>query len=152
LRWREDLDFSKLKNVTQAHGFLFNGKGEILIVSSDGGKTWGLAGGTPEREDKSYVDTLIREVEEEADVEIDKISPIGYLTSTFIDEPKTEHHQLRYVARVVKVKEQTDDPAHGKIILRKFIKPEEFLVYCPWGLIGKAMLEVALEKINSGNY
>jgi len=145
IEWIECTNFSKLKNVTQAYGVLFNEVGEILIVSSSNGKKWGIPGGTPESKDKSFEETLIREVDEEADVEINEITPIGYQNSVFIGKLKSSHQQLRYTAKITKIKKQTKDPALNLIFLRKFIKPEEFLDYCPWGKTGKAMIEKAVE-------
>ncbi len=45
----------------------------------------------------------------------------------------------------VKLKKQTVDPATCIIPERKFIKPEDFLYYCPWGRQGEAMIRKALQ-------
>src|SRR3972149_3465448 len=82
IRVFDRIDYSKLNNIAQVYGFIFNKKGEMLIVKCGPKKAWCLPGGTPEKEDKRWKETLIREVEEEADVEIDNIIPAGYITPT----------------------------------------------------------------------
>ncbi|MCL6500973.1 MAG: hypothetical protein K6T16_03000, partial [Candidatus Pacearchaeota archaeon] len=59
---------------------------------------------------------------------------------------KSGIYQLRYFARVSRVKKQTVDPAEGKIPARKFILPSEFLKYCPWGKIGKEIIRLAVKE------
>jgi len=108
---------------------------------------------------------LIREVDEEVDVEIEDIEVLGYQNAVFLDntapsgcrehelsenpckdnsyELGSDHQQIRCVARIKKIKEQTIDPAHGRVLMRKFIKPSEFLHYCPWGKIGERVIEKA---------
>ncbi len=143
LVWHEDTNFERLTNITQVYGFCFNSKGEILIISLDR-KNWSLPGGSPEKEDSSYEQTLIREVLEEGDCELGKIIRLGYQNSLFIGKADSEHQQLRYVAKIKKIKKQSIDPAYNKILRRKFIKPEEFLKYCPWNEIGKHMIKKAV--------
>ncbi len=143
--WNNEINFSKLRNVTQVYGIIFNKKGQILLVNIKKGN-WSLPGGTPEQTDKSYEDTLKREVLEEADIEIDKIIPLGYQNSCFIDEKNSDHQQLRYLATVKKILPQTEDPAYGIISKRKFISPRDFLKYCHWGKIGEAMVKSAIKK------
>ncbi len=142
----DDNNFSKLKNITQVYGFVFNGEGKILIVKLKG-KEWGLPGGGPEKIDKNWQETLKREVDEETNIDIIEISPAGYVLN------KTEMHNeknrtgclLRAVAKVKKIKERVPDPATGSINERKFISPNEFLDYCKWGDNGKAQLDLALK-------
>jgi hypothetical protein len=141
--WKREVDFSKLKNVTQVYGIIFNKLGKILIVKIKKNK-WSLPGGTPESEDKSFEETLRREVIEEADVEIENLIPLGYQRAVFADSSEKEQNQLRYVAKVKKILPQTIDPAYGVISKRKFIYPKNFLKYCPWGKVGRRIIEDAL--------
>ena len=119
-------------------------KGKILIVKINKDKKWCLLGGSPEPEDRSWIDTLKREVLEEANVEIENIIPLGYQNAVFLDESNSDHQQLRYFATVKKTLPQTKDPAYNSVPKRKFIEPKDFLKYCPWGKTGKAMIEKAL--------
>ncbi len=143
LVWHDDTNFESLTNITQVYSFCFNNKGEILIISLDR-KNWSLPGGSPEKEDSSYEQTLIREVLEEGDCELDKVIRLGYQNSIFIGRSDSEHQQLRYVAKIKRIKKQSIDPAYSKILKRKFIKPEEFLNYCPWNEIGRHMIKKAV--------
>ncbi|MEK6890756.1 MAG: NUDIX domain-containing protein, partial [Nanoarchaeota archaeon] len=109
---------------------------------------WSLPGGTPEK-GETFEQTLIREVDEEANVNIINIKPIGY---NKIDEikngKKSVFYQLRFIAKVSKIKKQTPDPATSTQFERKFINPKDFLSYTHWGISGKQMIKRAL-KINS---
>lgn len=66
LTWHDETDFSNLKNIIQVYGVIFNKKDKILIIKINKDKKWCLPGGGPEPEDKSWIDTLKREVLEEA--------------------------------------------------------------------------------------
>jgi 8-oxo-dGTP pyrophosphatase MutT (NUDIX family) len=144
----DDNDYSKLKNITQVYGFLFNEKDEIMILREGPDKEWQLPGGAPENYDKTWKDTLIREAEEEVDVEIEDIKPAGYIRSTALDKNSSQEAKvgigLRTVAKITKIKPQTIDPASGVINERKFIPAKDFLKYFPWGDNGKAQLELAM--------
>ncbi|HLC72560.1 MAG TPA: NUDIX hydrolase [Candidatus Nanoarchaeia archaeon] len=144
LTWHENNDFSKLKNVKQSSGVCLNRKGELLIIKTK--EHWSLPGGTPEQ-GETFEQTLRREVDEEGDIDIDNIIPIGYnKIEQTKDEKKEVFYQLRYVANITKLKKQTIDPATGKIPERKFINPKDFLYYCPWGRQGEAMIKKAVRK------
>src|SRR3989344_5732249 len=144
LTWHENNDFSKLKNVKQVYGVCLNRKGELLIIKTK--EHWSLPGGTPEQ-GETFEQTLRREVDEEGDIDIDNIIPIGYnKIEQTKDEKKEVFYQLRYVANITKLKKQTIDPATGKIPERKFINPKDFLYYCPWGRQGEAMIKKAVRK------
>lgn len=145
LDWHKNTDFNKLDNIVQVYGYIFDDKGRLLIVNPK--TTWRLPGGHLEKEDKTFEQTLIRESDEEADVDIEKIVPLGYIKVTPLDKNTTEkiHYLLRYVAKLKKVKKQTIDIAEGVINDRKFINVKDFSKYCPWGKIGELMLSQAVE-------
>jgi len=121
---------------------VFNEEGKILIINTVG--NWQLPGGKPESEE-SWEEALIREVAEEADVEIKNIIPVGYQIVSEIKEGSTlpQFIQLRYLATIEKLNEPTPDPATGKIPERKFINPSDFSKYCPWGNIGQYVVDKA---------
>ncbi len=146
----DDNNFIRLKDITQVYGFIFNEKEELLVIRLPNKKDWCLPGGTPESIDSSWKETLIREVTEEADVEIKDITPCFYSKS----KPLTTNNSevkitilLRAIAKVENVNPQTPDPAHGKLNERKFIPSSEFLKYCPWGENGKVQLDLALKML-----
>ena len=146
VEWFEDTDFSNIERVRQVYGVLFNEDGKILIINTVG--NWQLPGGKPEK-GESWEEALVREVLEEADVEIENILPLGYQKVNQIKENKDQpsFHQLRFAAKIKKINDSTSDPATGIVPERKFINPEEFLEYCPWGNIGKHIIFLAKKKI-----
>ena len=149
MEWFDDVNFEDLKNVTQVYGFVFDGDGKLCIVDCNKGY-WSLPGGGPESYDVNFEDTLIREVDEEADLDIQNIQRVGYFRITPISDncEKGIHHIVRYVAEVDNVREQTIDPAENAIALRKFIEPNEFLDFVDWKDNGEFQLKKALEVLN----
>jgi len=142
VEWFDDINFSNIDNVKQVYGIFFNEEGEILIVNTVG--NWQLPGGKPE-ENESWEETLIREAIEEADVEIEDIMPVGY---QYVSEIKDGQNgetftQLRFLAKILNLNDSTEDPDTGIIPERKFIRPEEFSNYCPWGKIGQYVIDKA---------
>lgn len=147
LTWHPQKDLSNLENVEQVYGICFEKDGRMLIVNTTG--NWCLPGGTPEK-DESFEETLKREVDEEADVEIDNLIPLGYNEIKRFNKDSSKKdvfYQLRYIAKIVKVKKQTPDPAYNKISKRRFINPKDFFKYCPWGRPAEEMIERAVKVI-----
>src|SRR4030042_3611442 len=138
LEWFDSTDFEKIKNVTQVYGYIFDNHKKLLIVNPK--STWRLPGGSPEKEDKNFENTLVREADEEADVEIKNISPLGYIKVTPLSNKDKIHYLLRYVAEVSKLNNQTEDIAIGGTNERKFIDSKDFSDYCDWGETGLIIL------------
>lgn len=147
LTWHETTDFSKIKPITQVYGVCFDDKGKILIINIE--KDWLLPGGHPKK-NEDFEETLKREALEEGDIEICDLKPLGY-QKIWEKNKKKAIYQLRYFARISRIRKQTIDPATGKIPERKFIKPSEFLRYCPWGRIGKEIIRLAVKEYKSHN-
>jgi 8-oxo-dGTP pyrophosphatase MutT (NUDIX family) len=142
LSWHKIDNFSEMKDVRQCYGICFNKKGQILIVKNKG--KWFLPGGTPEK-GETFEQTLIREIDEEADVEIENIKPLGYNKIEEIKEGKKSiFYQLRFTVNVAKIKKQTLDPATNTQFKRKFIDSKDFLAYTLWSRPGEEMIEDAL--------
>lgn len=148
--WFDPIEVAKLKNVTQVYGFLFDKDDMLCIVRPTEKRGWRLPGGGPEG-NETWQETLIREADEEADIELDETSLklIGHIKVTPKREncEKTEHFLLRAIGRISKINEQTEDVAEKLINERTFIDPNKFLEYCPWGKIGEVSIKKALEKI-----
>jgi len=148
----DSTDFSKLNRVSQVSGFIFNDKNELLIVKCADKDEWALPGGGPEKQDKSWKETLIREVIEETDIELKDIAPVCYIKTISLDKdfhhPRVGGDSIRTVARVKKINKQTIDPANGGINQRKFIPVKDFLKYCHWGKNGRVQLELAMKARN----
>lgn len=145
----DDKNFNELNGIIQVYGFVFDKTGKILIIKIKG-NVWCLPGGTPEKYDSDWKDTLTREVNEEANVEIENIQPVGYIVSKSLSPgvQAREGIALRAVAKIKAINKRSPDPAKGSINQRKFIEPKDFLKYCPWGKDGQAQLDLALKVFN----
>ena len=154
MEWSDDINFEKLRydksgKVIGAQGFVFNDEEKFCVIKLSSKKTWLITGGKPEKTDKTFEDTLIREVDEEADLDIKDIKRVGCIIAWKKGHPEEKEYSLRYVARVKKIKPQTIDPAYNEIPQRKFISPEEFDKYCGWGDNGEFQIKKVLKVLNS---
>lgn len=93
LCWIDNFEL-KGETYTQVSGYIFNDKNQLLIVKS--GKTWTVPGGHPEQ-GETQVETLTREIMEEASV---TIKDIKYLGAVEVVENGETYYQLRYTAKV----------------------------------------------------
>lgn len=91
--WIDNFEL-KSEKYTQVSGYIFNDKNQLLIVK--GGKTWTVPGGHPEQ-GETQVETLEREIMEEASV---TIKDIKYLGAVEVVENGETYYQLRYTAKV----------------------------------------------------
>ncbi len=148
----EEFKVDSNKLVTQISGVCFTRFGEVLIISGRSGK-WGIPGGKPE-EGESFEETLRREVEEEANVLIESILPLGFLEINFPGNPnKLEgdlFYQGRFFAIITEIMEMDTDPATGKLFERKFISPEDFTKYINWQ-DAEDLIKFAQEKFQNIN-
>jgi len=151
MEWFDEKNFLHLSEskIKQVYGFLFDGGGKIVLVRPTKKRGWRLPGGGPEKEDRNWKETLIREADEEADVEVDKDSlvPVGYFKIIPLSEncEKGVHYALRVIGKITKINEQTEDLAEGFVNERIFIEPKDFLKYCPWKESGKIQRDKAVE-------
>ncbi len=147
--WFDDIDFEKLNGVTSILGFIFDDEDNVCLVSFPDKTNWTLPGGHLEEYDENFEACLIREVDEEADLELKNIKRLGYITSLKRgDNEDKRDHQLRYVARIHKIKEQTIDPAEGIIPGRKFVHSDKFIEHTKWEENGLHQLKKAIEALN----
>jgi len=122
--WHKNDSFLSLNPITQVYGVCFNDSGRILIIREHG-KSWNLPGGTPES-GETPIQTLKRELEEEADVTIEDNKMIGYYK---VVSDESTIYQLRFAAMLHEVKAQAKDLNTGVINERKFVDPNEFFGY-----------------------
>lgn len=120
--WKENFNL-KNEKYTQVSGYIFNNKNEMLIVKN--GKTWTVPGGHPEFGEKP-IETLIREVMEEACV---KIKEINYLGAVEVVENNETYYQLRYTAKVDEVLPFVQE---WEINERKFVNLKDLNKYIAW--------------------
>ncbi len=130
--------FKDLKNVKQVYGVIMDRKDKVLIVRGDSHDGWILPGGAIEK-GESYIDTLKREVYEEAAVYLDEftIEPFFYQT-VYVkigNEWKFHQNQIRYFARMDSKETFVKDPDESDIVDQKFVKAENLDKYLKWGNI-----------------
>ncbi len=142
--WIKTTEVENYSPITQAYAVIFNDKNEILIGREKGKGKWCLPGGHPE-DGESLVETLCREVDEEVDVEIDNVKPLGVIKVEFEDAPNKPIYQSRFIAKLKKLLPQTPDPANNNIWERKFVPAKDINEYVKWGETGKAMFKDAIE-------
>jgi ADP-ribose pyrophosphatase YjhB (NUDIX family)/ASC-1-like (ASCH) protein len=141
----DHLEYKKLFPVKQSYGFCFNDAGQLLIgraKSSYKGR-WVLPGGTIEPGEDA-VKALHRELDEEVSITVFKPTLVGIQQVDFLEKDEDTVYQLRFAARIKKIKELTPDPDTGEVWERKFIEPEEFQKYISWGVVGQVFLDRAV--------
>jgi hypothetical protein len=152
MEWFDLTNISDLNNITQIYGFLFDKTGKLCIVRPTEKRGWRLPGGGIEK-GEDWKQALIREADEEADIELDKdsLKLIGYIRVIPLSEncEKGIHYLLRASGKITNINKQTEDIAEGLVNERKFISPEKFLDYCNWGEIGKIQIEKLLKSLSS---
>lgn len=146
--WVESNNFSNLKGkIRSSMGFIFDNQNRLCIVNFPHKKYWSLPGGKVEESDQNYLASLVREVDEEADLDIGGIRKIGFIRAISRSNPKNVYYGLRFFARIEKIRSQTTDPAEGLIPERKFIAPDKFDDYFHWGKNGRSQLKAALREL-----
>jgi 8-oxo-dGTP diphosphatase len=144
LTWLPGESYQGLKPIKQAYGFCFNREGKLLVQQKKPGP-WQVMGGTIEP-GETPEETLIREVDEEVNIEI---ADIHYLGAQKVEEPDREaYYQLRFAARITKLKERQADPDKGILRKRRFINPNDYAKVSDWGEIGTAIVKRAKLKLN----
>ena len=127
----DDLDFSKIKPITQAQALCFTSDGEFVIYEDTQGN-YGLPGGSVEK-GESLEEALFRELREEAAVRPIDYGPLLYLKVTNLSKkPPKVTYQVRYWAHVELLNEGTSDP-DGKAIKRHLVDEKGLLEYVKWG-------------------
>ena len=98
LTWIGTSEVEQYSPITQVYGVVFSAKKEILVCRKQGSKNWHLPGGHLE-EGEDWPSALIRELEEEADLIVSNIRPIGVQQVTIPDDVNfIPEYQLRCIA------------------------------------------------------
>ncbi len=145
--WLGAVDPESVSPITQAYGFCFDENGELLVIQAHPPNgTWQVPGGTVEV-GETLVDTLRREIVEEANT---TIKDIQYLGVQKVENDRNDKviYQARFCALVDSVGELKIDPDKGYILPRKFIPPSEYRAVSRWGVISDELVRLSLEKIN----
>lgn len=145
--WIEEENFESYSPIRNVHGFVFDDKDRVCIARVGKKDHWSDLGGGIEKEDKTFEDTFIREVNEEADLDLKDLKRLAVIKVTPRHDKKNVFYALRFVARVKKIKKQTIDPAEGTINERKFIDPKDFRKYTNWEESADLQIKRAMEKL-----
>ena len=141
IRWIDD-DFKDLA-VTQVYGIIFSNDGRILLKceNKNNKKVYSFFGGHPEDFDSSYVDTLNRELFEEANISVSNIRYVGY---QYVDEEnkKAPYAQLRYTAVLDIVGKNRPDLDNNILYERILCPPQIAITLLGWG-------DNAIKQINA---
>lgn len=135
--WVEGGD-APVEHVSQVSGYVFDKHKNVLIVKN---KNWTIPGGHPEQ-GETYIETLEREVREEACVEMENISYLGCVKVTEV-ETKEIKYQLRFTATVSHV---SDFKEKYETSERLFVNPDNLGEYILWAKGKIFCLEVASAK------
>lgn len=146
LTWVRTDELEQYKPCFQVYGVVFNAEGEILLIQEKG--KWKIPGGTPEG-DETAEETLRRELIEEADVTIGKLTPVGMQRVEYPNNPDENegdlYYQYRYACMLDELQPSTPDPDTGITNLRKFVPASEVTDHVKWGAVGEAMFKAAIE-------
>lgn len=144
IEWIAGDSYEGLQPLKQAYGFCFNKDGQLLVQQKEPG-SWQVMGGTIEV-GETPEQALMREVDEEVNIEIDNIKYLG--AQKVIDSNGYIHYQLRFGAKITKMKDRLPDPANGIVRKIKFINPDCYAEVSGWGDIGTAIVKQALKKLD----
>ena len=125
--------------IRQVYGFIFNAKGEILLMEDKG--EYNLPGGRPEN-GENYAETLIREAGEEVQVRIKSIEYLGYQLITDAEK----FAQVRMVCRIDEILPSKTDPSTGKTYSRFWVSPEHANELLEWSESGDGQIESAISR------
>ena len=142
--WISGDDLTAFQPYAHVYGICFTSDGQVVVIKDR--KKWTLPGGRPEAGETAE-ETLRREADEEASLELGTCKLIGAFEVYFPGNPDKNQgerfYQLRYAAVIKEIKELTEDPDKGRSWQRKVIPVEEFSDYVQWGEHGKKMFREA---------
>lgn len=145
--WIPANKISRFKPVTQVYGVCLNDQDQVLICRESENTKWGLPGGTIEK-NETPVETLKRELQEEVDIQVDRITLIGVQQVNFPKNPNSAEgdlfYQARYFCKIKKLLVQTVDPDTGLIYQRRFVPLVGLNQHLKWGKIGDAIVAGAV--------
>ena len=142
--WKQTESIVKFKPLTQAYAVCFTKEGKVLVARDN--KRWTLPGGTIEAGETPR-DALLRELDEEVNIEVLACKPLGVQELHYPNNPNKKFgetfYQSRWVVIIEKLKKRAPDPCNGRIFTRKFVNPAEFHRYIDWGPVHKEVFRLA---------
>lgn len=138
--WCDNFKITNQKH-SQVSGYIFNDKNQLLIVRNE--DTWTIPGGHPEK-GETFLDTLQREIMEEACI---TVCDIKYLGAVEVVENGEIYYQLRYTA---KVKEELPFVKRWETSERLFVDLYDLPKYIKWskGKVFSKQIEAAKKVWN----
>lgn len=137
-----DPDLQKSKK-TLVSGICFDHTGQIMIIKENGELRF--PGGSP-KSTETFLETLHREIEEEANVLLQNPQLIGGFKVKKANSQQPWSIQLFYIADIKKILTPQIDPESGQIHQRIFIDPADLPKYLRWGKTGDQLFTAALKK------
>ncbi len=128
-------DFSGISGASQVYAFVLDNQNRLLLVSPEDRK-WTLPGGTIEP-GETYLETLKREVYEEAAIVIDEKTAKPFFYQKVLDKNEKGEWilgtiQIRFVCRMTKRDKFVSDPG-GNTKYQIFVPISELHQYLLWG-------------------
>lgn len=147
ITWTKTSEITLYSPIMHVVGLCFDKNGNLLVIDEFGKIK--IPGGGPEK-NESPEQTLIRELEEEANVTVKNIKPLGVQKVEYPNNPNKKEgdlfYQCRYVCLVDELLARSPDPesADGKTVYpRFFLTKEEVLKQFQWGNAGISMFRDA---------
>ncbi|MGC0423108.1 NUDIX domain-containing protein [Embleya sp. AB8] len=139
--WHEDQAVPDGVPVLRAAGWLFDPDGRVLLVGDpDGG--YALPGGGAEPQDVDALATLAREVAEEANAVLGRVTHVGYLA-----DPDGGNVRSRSAARIAALGPLAPDPATGWSWSRVLVPPRRAVELLGGGYDTKLPQALAAQRI-----
>jgi 8-oxo-dGTP pyrophosphatase MutT (NUDIX family) len=145
--YREIESFDEIRHlqIKSVGGFAIY-QNEMVLVYAKKRLSWEMPGGGIEK-GESIEEAFKRELEEEANMRVLKLFPLGYDTLTN-RKNGTTIHQVRVVCSAEPIGEFKGDP-DGDITEIQFIDPREYKRFYNWGRRSDVMLEKALHIMST---
>lgn len=128
-------DFSGLSPIKQVYALLIDSQGKVAVVLNKS-NLWILPGGGTEP-GESPLETLVREVKEETNCDIDPTAAIPFYYQQVQAQQEdgtwgTTRYELRYVVPVKTFHPFEKDPDNNDTIKVAWISPQEITTYLDW--------------------
>ena len=131
------------KELWQCYGIAFHGDKFIVVNNIEKPGSYTPVGGSIE-EGEHPDNALIREIQEESNMNVLSYKPIGYQKVTDTSGKIEPYYQLRYFCIVEPYGPFISDPA-GDVTEVIEVDPGEYKKYFDWGAIGDAIVNRAVE-------